>query len=209
MWSSYLTYSFCMVSIVLPFLFLLLYLWFLVLHWIKMERVGVLFLTLVLGEMLSVFFSFQINLAADFLYTVFIVLKYIPSSSVLSRDFIRKGYWILITVFFISIYLIMWFFNVKPICVSLVYLWYLYRTFEFTNVRSSYLLFYIKGILIFHPCIITLFIQIVCLPQGIIYWLLVLMMYYTNLTKWEEGCNHSGLGKSYCIVRRKLSSTKI
>lgn len=109
MWSSYLTYSFCMVSIVLPFLVLLLYLWFLVLHWIKMERVGVLFLTLVLGEMLSVFFFISNKFGCRFLIHSLYCVKYIPSSSVLSRHFIRKGYWILITVFFISIYLIMWF----------------------------------------------------------------------------------------------------
>lgn len=55
------------------------------------------------------FFFISNKFGCRFLIHSLYCVKYIPSSSVLSRHFIRKGYWILITVFFISIYLIMWF----------------------------------------------------------------------------------------------------
>lgn len=85
-------------------------------------------------------------MAADFLYIFFIVLKDIPSI------FFIQGFYQKVKLSFdnslfqvyLSNYVIS---NVKPICVLLyllAYLWYLYGTFEFTNARSTYLLFYIR-----------------------------------------------------------------
>ena len=79
-----------------------------ILCWIKVERVGILFLFLILKEKLSVFHCQACMLPVGLSYMAFIML--IKSLYILLKVLIIIKYWIFSNAFTVSIEMIVWFF---------------------------------------------------------------------------------------------------
>ena len=76
----------------------------------KIERVGILFLFLMLREVLSNFSPLSMMLAMSLSYMAFIMLRYVPSMPTFWSVFMINGCWILSKVFPSSIKMTIYFF---------------------------------------------------------------------------------------------------
>ena len=87
MWMLFISFS-CLTALYLP-----------ILYWIKVERVGILFLFLILKEMLSVFHCQACMLPVGLSYMAFIMLIYAPFILTLLKVLIITKYWIFSNLF--------------------------------------------------------------------------------------------------------------